>query len=118
MSREPQRHRKTVNRDALRARYRAERDKRVRPDGNEQYIEPKGRYAHFLDDPWSQRVAREPRFDEVTGALIGGGFSGLCTGSRQKQAGVEDVWIIEGAAMSVARGTGIGTPAPCATPRR
>ena len=35
----------------LRDRYRAERDKRLRPDGNDQYLEASGRFAHFLDDP-------------------------------------------------------------------
>ena len=85
-----------IDHDALRARYRAERDKRLRPDGNEQYIEPKGRYAHFLDDPYAERVEREPRTDEVDVALIGGGFAGLCTGARLKQAGVDDVVLIEG----------------------
>ena len=41
-----------IDREALRARYRAERDKRLRPDGNDQYLEPTGRFAHFLDDPY------------------------------------------------------------------
>ena len=36
---------------AIREKYRAERDKRLRPDGNDQYIEPTGRYAHYLEDP-------------------------------------------------------------------
>ena len=27
-----------IDREALRARYREERDKRIRPDGNEQYL--------------------------------------------------------------------------------
>ncbi len=81
---------------ALRAKYRAERDKRVRDDGNEQYIEPKGRFAHFLDDPYVARVEREPLFDDVTVAVIGGGFSGLCTGARLRQGGINDVRIIEG----------------------
>ncbi len=80
----------------LRAKYRAERDKRLRPDGNEQYLEPTGRFAHFLDDPYVTRVEREPLFDEVTVAFIGGGFSGLTTGARLKQAGIDDVRIIEG----------------------
>jgi cation diffusion facilitator CzcD-associated flavoprotein CzcO len=86
----------TIDRDALRAKYREERDKRLRDDGNEQYIEPTGRFAHLLDDPYTARVEREPRFDEVTVAVIGGGFAGLVTGARLKQAGVEDVRIIEG----------------------
>ena len=86
----------TIDRDALRAKYLTERDKRLRPDGNDQYLEPKGKYAHFLDDPYVPRTEREPLFDEVTVALIGGGFSGLCVGARLKQAGIDDVRIIEG----------------------
>ncbi len=86
----------TAEQAALRAKYREERDKRVRPDGNEQYLEPTGRFAHFLDDPYVPRVEREPLFDEVTVAFIGGGFSGLVTGARLKQAGIADVRLIEG----------------------
>jgi cation diffusion facilitator CzcD-associated flavoprotein CzcO len=86
----------TIDREALRARYRAERDKRLRPDGNAQYIEPTGRFAHFLDDPYVERVEREPLHDEVTVAIIGGGFAGLVTGARLVEAGVTDVRIIEG----------------------
>jgi cation diffusion facilitator CzcD-associated flavoprotein CzcO len=85
-----------IDHDALRARYRIEREKRLRPDGNEQYLEPTGKFAHFLGDPWTVRVEREPRVREVTVAFIGGGFAGLCTGARLKQAGVQDVCIIEG----------------------
>ncbi|MGH9169445.1 MAG: NAD(P)-binding domain-containing protein [Acidimicrobiales bacterium] len=80
----------------LRARYRSERDKRLRDDGNDQYVEPKGRYAHFLDDPYVTPVEREPIRDEVTVVVVGAGFAGLATGARLKQAGVEDVRIIEG----------------------
>ncbi len=86
----------TIDSDALRKKYRAERDKRIRPDGNEQYIEPKGRFAHFLDDPYVEVAEREPLTDEVTVALIGAGFSGLCVGARLKQAGIDDVRLIEG----------------------
>ena len=85
-----------IDHDALRAKYRAERDKRLRDEGNEQYIEPKGRFAHIHDDPYVERVEREPLFDDTTVVFIGGGFSGLCTGARLKQAGIDDVRIIEG----------------------
>ena len=44
----------------------------------------------------SSAVEREPLLDEVTVALIGGGFAGLVTGARLKQAGIDDVRIIEG----------------------
>jgi cation diffusion facilitator CzcD-associated flavoprotein CzcO len=86
----------TIDRDAIRARYRAERDKRLRADGNDQYVQPTGKFAHLLDDPYTPRVEREPRFDEVTVAVIGGGFSGLTTGARLTQAGLTDMLIIEG----------------------
>ena len=36
---------------ALRDKYRRERDKRLRKEGNEQYIEVSEGFAHFLDDP-------------------------------------------------------------------
>jgi cyclohexanone monooxygenase len=81
--------------DALRARYRAERDKRLRSDGNDQYIEIAGQYAHYLDDPYVAARERAPLRDEVTVALIGGGLAGLIVGARLKQAGVDDVRIIE-----------------------
>jgi cation diffusion facilitator CzcD-associated flavoprotein CzcO len=86
----------TIDRDGLRVKYREERDKRLRADGSEQYIEPTGRFAHFLDDPYVPKVVREPLTDEVTVAIIGGGFAGLVTGARLKQAGISDVRIIEG----------------------
>jgi cation diffusion facilitator CzcD-associated flavoprotein CzcO len=81
--------------DAMHARYRAERDKRLRPDGNDQYVEVTGVFEHYVDDPYVPLVEREPFTDEVTVAFIGGGFSGLLTGASLKQAGIDDVRIIE-----------------------
>jgi len=82
--------------DALRRRYREERDKRIRPDGNAQYLEPTGRFAHFVDDPYVEVQDREARHDEVDVVCIGGGFAGLVTAARLTEAGVEDVWLVEG----------------------
>ena len=84
-----------IDREALRVRYRQERDKRLRPDGNDQYIQPTGRFAHLLEDPYVEVVERDPLFDEVTVACIGGGWAGLVTGARLKMAGVDSVRIIE-----------------------
>ena len=84
-----------IDHEALRRKYREERDKRLRPDGNEQYLQPTGRFAHLLDDPYVEQVPREPLFDEVTVACIGGGFAGLATGASLQQAGIDDVRIIE-----------------------
>ena len=38
--------------DVLRQKYREERDKRLRADGNEQYIEITGDYSDYNDDPY------------------------------------------------------------------
>ncbi len=80
---------------AVHQKYLAERDKRLRSDGNDQYIEPTGQHARYLEDPYVAPTPREPRTDEVTVAFIGGGFAGLVTGARLKQAGITDVCIIE-----------------------
>ena len=84
-----------VDVDALRSKYAAERAKRLRPDGNDQYLEFTGTFADMLTDPYTERVEREPKRDHVTFAFIGGGFAGLVTGARLKEAGVGDVRIVE-----------------------
>ena len=82
--------------DALRAKYREERDKRIRPDGNDQYLEVKGEFARFVDDPYVEPgFTREPLTDEAEVVVVGGGFGGLLAGARLREAGVEDVRLIE-----------------------
>ena len=81
--------------NALREKYRAERDKRLRADGNEQYREVTGAFAHFLDDPYVARVERAPLHDAVDVLVIGGGFGGLLAGARLREAGVTSLRLIE-----------------------
>ena len=81
--------------DRLRDKYRAERDKRLRTDGNEQYIEISGDYARYLEDPYVSPIERAPLFDDVEVAVIGGGFGGLLAGARLREAGVSDIRVIE-----------------------
>ena len=82
--------------DALRKKYREEREKRIRQDGNEQYVEVKGEFAHYLDDPYvDPGFTREPLTDQVDVVVIGGGFGGLLAGARLREAGVEDIRVIE-----------------------
>jgi cation diffusion facilitator CzcD-associated flavoprotein CzcO len=87
----------SIDHEALRARYRTERDKRLRPDGNDQYLQPTGRYAHFLDDPYVQRTERAPERCDVEVVCIGAGFAGLVTAARLREAGVDDVRLVDGA---------------------
>jgi cyclohexanone monooxygenase len=84
-----------LDKEALKAKYRAERDKRLRADGNDQYIRVAGVFSGYLDDPYTPFQPREPKTDHVEFAFIGGGFAGLVAGARLVEAGITDVRIIE-----------------------
>ena len=99
--------------DALRQKYREERDKRLRADGNEQYIEITGDYSDYNDDPYIETApARAAYTDHTEIIVIGGGFGGLLTGARLKEAGFNDLRLIEKVATLVGPGTGTVTRAP------
>jgi cation diffusion facilitator CzcD-associated flavoprotein CzcO len=84
-----------IDKDWLRKKYMEERNKRLRPDGNDQYLQIKGQLAHYLDDPYTPVTPRAPKSDHVSFAFIGGGFAGLATAARLVEAGIRDVRIIE-----------------------
>ena len=80
----------------LRAKYRAERDRRLRGDGVEQYREVEGVLSHYKDDPYVEGDGdRATRSDEVDVLVIGGGFGGLLAGARLRQAGVQSICVID-----------------------
>ena len=81
--------------EALRAKYREERDKRLRQDGNEQYVEVKGDFSRYVDDPYVSGFTRAPLTDAVDVLIIGGGFGGLLAGARLREAGVQSIRIVE-----------------------
>jgi cyclohexanone monooxygenase len=85
-----------IDHDALRARYLAERDKRLRPEGQKQYVEAENEFAEFYEgDPYMPVVPRPPITEDIEVAVLGGGFAGLIAAARLRQAGVDDVRIIE-----------------------
>ncbi|MGW0162710.1 flavin-containing monooxygenase [Mycobacterium sp. NPDC003323] len=81
---------------ALQEKYAAERAKRLRPEGGDQYLELEGDYAEFYEvDPYTQRVARDPIVEDVDVVILGGGFAGLLAGAHLKKAGVDGIRVIE-----------------------
>ena len=81
--------------EAIRHRYASERDKRIREDGNDQYIEIAGDLTVYVEDP---RTRFEPIDKAVDALIIGGGFGGpRPAGARQ--ASVKDICVVEKAAI-------------------
>ncbi|MEO1323332.1 MAG: NAD(P)/FAD-dependent oxidoreductase [Pseudomonadota bacterium] len=85
----------TLDKTALKQKYAEERDKRLRADGNSQYMRLEGSFDELAADPYTPVRERKPLTDHVTFAFIGGGFSGLVVGARLKEAGIDSVRIIE-----------------------
>ncbi len=81
---------------ALRERYRAERDKRLATDATERrYRDPEVGFGHLLDDPYGTAPAREPIVEDSDVFVVGGGFGGLLTAARLREAGVDRFRIAE-----------------------
>jgi cyclohexanone monooxygenase len=83
------------NQRKLKAKYLEERDKRVRTDANAQYIEVTGDFSNFVDDPYALAAERKPVTDHVDVVIVGGGFGGLLMGGRLREAGFDDIRVIE-----------------------
>lgn len=83
--------------EELRARYAHERDRRIRRDGRDQYVEARGRFAQYGDhDPHAGALIPRDAIDaDVEVVIIGGGFGGLMVAAQLRAAGIEDVRIIE-----------------------
>ena len=84
------------DRDALLARYREERQKRLRTDGNQQFRATEGALSRYVEDPYADtEFSRDPVTEEVDVAVIGGGLGGLTIAARLIGAGVNNLRIIE-----------------------
>ena len=85
---------------ALQHRYDEERDKRLHPKRNKQFVEVTAEFAHYVDDPYvSDEIVRDPLTDEVDIIVIGGGFGGGSGGSSSRSRG-------GGGFSSISRGGG------------
>jgi cyclohexanone monooxygenase len=82
---------------ALRAKYRDERDRRLRPEGLGQFIRiDRGTHHRYEADPRAGGShERAPLTDTVEIAVIGAGFGGLLLGAELRKAGIDDVRFID-----------------------
>ena len=75
--------------EALKAKYREERDKRLNDKGMYQYREIEDVLRHYADDPYSEPILRLPVDEEVEALVIGGGYGGLLVAVRLIEAGIK-----------------------------
>jgi len=81
---------------ALLARYRRERDKRLRKEGGDQYVKPVDDFAQTYEgDPYEPVKPREPVYRDVEIAVLGGGWAGIMAGVELRRAGMEDICTID-----------------------
>ena len=74
---------------ALREKYRQEREKRLRADGQKQYFRPTGPVAgSYVADPHTPVQTRAPLTEEIDVIVLGAGWGGLMAAYHLTQAGV------------------------------
>ncbi len=74
---------------AILEKYRVERERRLRPEGQGQYREPEGAFASISDDdPHMPILPRDPVSEDLDVAILGGGFGGVLAAYHLKEAGV------------------------------
>ncbi|MGW0024824.1 flavin-containing monooxygenase [Rhodococcus sp. NPDC003383] len=81
--------------DWVRAKHAYERAKRLRRDGVEQYIEVTADFSHYEDDPYTERVERDPVNDEVEILMIGAGLGSLIAAARMREAGLDGIRLVD-----------------------
>ncbi len=85
-----------IDTEALAARYREERDKRLHRGNLGAYLTPTGRFAHYLEDPYvDPEPPRPPIQEDVEVLQIGAGFGGMQVAVHLLKAGVEDFRILD-----------------------
>jgi len=82
--------------EAVRAKYLAERDKRLVPGRADiRDLKTDEHFAHYRDDPFTPVTERDRVVDEVDVVIVGGGIAGVLAGAQLHRAGVERIRIID-----------------------
>jgi len=81
---------------ALREKYRQERERRMRPEGQNQYMNHTAEVEETYDhDPYTPVRPREPLSEDIHVVILGGGWSGILAGVQLKKAGIDDFRCID-----------------------
>lgn len=91
---------KTQNIDieAITAKYKAERAKRLREEGVAQFKQAKGSYSQFKEDFGATPIIRDAVTAETKVLIVGAGIGGIVAAVKLKQQGIDDLVILDKAA--------------------
>src|SRR2546430_12677167 len=82
--------------EAVRAKYPAERAKRMGPGRTDiRDLRTDAHLARYRDDPFTRVMERDPVSDEVDVVIVGGGIAGVLAGAQLRKAGVERIRIVD-----------------------
>ena len=82
--------------EAVRAKYLAERDKRLIPGRADiRDLRTDEHFARYRDDPFTPVTERAPVADDVDVVIVGGGIAGVLAGAQLRKAGVERIRIVD-----------------------
>lgn len=81
---------------AMREKYRQERDKRIKKEANEQYIETSGKWAEMYEaDPYMPVTPRAPITGETDVVILGAGYCGMMVAIQLKMAGLHNFYNVD-----------------------
>ena len=82
--------------EAVRAKYLAERDKRLVPGRADiRDLQTDEYFARYRDDPFTPVIERDPVADDVDVVIVGGGIAGVLAGAQLRKAGIERIRIVD-----------------------
>ena len=82
--------------ESLHRKYIEERDKRLRADGESQFVEAKGAFADFArNQVHDAPITRAPLREELDVLVVGAGFGGMLTGAELRRTGVQSFRIVD-----------------------
>lgn len=85
-----------LNIPALRAKFKRERDRRVRGGGQAQYFRPTSKLGGGWEaDPHRPMQPRDPVIKDIDVVILGAGWSGVTAGYHLARAGVDDFCIVD-----------------------
>ena len=81
---------------AIMRKYAHERDRRMRPEAQDQYVSPQGRFAQISEtDMHMPLIERDSVSEDLDVMVLGGGFSGVLAGYYLREAGVDDFRVVD-----------------------